>query len=370
MSLPLRYIINQINNAKNNPATMPMPAVNIDIADHPQFVENAAVLITALLIAGVLYPISTVEQLLQTGRLLSLGRGSDWLATVYAALNGTAFKSSAKASLIKNGLIAKNKGETINHADGKAENEHTAVATGYLWLKACFLISTTETFLTTYFSNMRILSNRFDPRWETELHTAHMQRLHNLSPIDRLKIAPNGMPLRWTKSLVNAACCIGTNALKEQLHLLFPQEKFGSMAEHLSVIMAGSFAGVTTNLFEVIYKNQIRQMDMEKFSSPKWQKIVADIYQKSGNAGFMKGAGMSILSTTIAYYLINFVGKQKDKLLSQPTEISLSINSSQPQRPSAAMPSLFHSSFFKATPELTQNESDKLFNQSGLTFGY
>ncbi|EKD71247.1 MAG: hypothetical protein ACD_46C00230G0002 [uncultured bacterium] len=272
----------------------------------PSWMKAASqAIFTSLGVATILYPLEIFQTRKQTFvnqkmpfTINSLALKSLW--------NG--YLSSNKASLMKNSVMS-NRDHVQYHVDKAFEKDNQQIheemiektheeMTERKKFTSSFIASSIigffDTVSTQYWANLKI-------------HQMLGQN-HHFSFPEKFKFSLIGFPTRYTKNYLNAFFCLSTvTILNEPFNQLFPAEQYGITAPIFTTLTAGIASGATTNAIEVIYKNQVNQADIKLGKTPSAYQVAKALFHYHGPSVFMRGAGWNIVSTTIAYGVINII---------------------------------------------------------------
>ncbi len=294
--------------------------------------------LTAFGVATAVYPFEIIQARVQTG-LKNIGNNmnvvpaysshvSFWRGFMNSILKSPVFvgyTSAMKASTLKNAALSQNQqirsmiettirdtqvlegGEIISESTLRKLKMQSTVATAVV-------LGTFDTSLTNYYAGLKV--------WGSV----------GYSPIlalpEKFKLWRTGFHLRGTKNTANALICIAMmTIMHEPILAKLPEEDYGKTATIVTTFLAGILGGLSTNAIEVIYKNKLSMWGHEmvlankgpkEISPPSIHKVVTHLWKnKGGPYAFTRGAGHSVVISTIAYGMIHLVNDFVAKLYNE-----------------------------------------------------
>lgn len=248
--------------------------------------------LSSSIIATALFPL----EVLQTRRQIN-ARGK-WLTPILC-LN--IYLNSQVCSGVKNVFIA--------NRDDVHKNVHDVIRTGkinhdssHLSYPKTFattaisasLIGSMDALCTNYFFNKRVF---YSDGIKPEIPFNRMFEFYRM-----------GLGTRVLRNSTNALFCLGANGLlRKPVDRLLPPDQFGWAGGGVSLLLSGILGGLAVNGWDVINKNMIRSANLIKFKAPKMRDVTQQLWVKTGYKAFLRGGGLGMASTTVAYGVLDGV---------------------------------------------------------------
>ena len=285
------------------------------IMENEYFQVATRMVATSVGVASVLYPLDVYKTRLQVdakSSKVTMGvAGSSpfmWSYRVVAPFV-SGFINANKSSLIKNSVLSNREtvSTSVDALIAEKKIEQNALKKHQGLLLTTGVIAGLDTTFTQYYSNIRVLNS--------------LGERPVLSMLDKLAFAKEGALIRGSRNYLTTLACIGANALlSNQLTPYLPRSTNAFAHDATTSILAGFAIAPFINALDVIYKNKIKQIDMETLKTPGVGKVISTLWDKGKFAPFTRGSATTGVYTALAFMTINGISVLLDKYVFPPTE--------------------------------------------------
>ena len=277
--------------------------------------EAGRVVVIGSGVAAGLYPLDLVMQYLHTTTKGPASPRSPIsgipLGAARALLKG--YANSASNSMIKNAALQQrgrllNSEKTVGEEkpDMRAEDFEEGNTASNLSLTRLATVSgvigLADTTLTQYFANQRTWNiHQFYLKQEQIHYTIPKPR----SPSDYFKTYSAGYSLRLSRNVLLVGGLLTSSIFEERLkyfNSLSPGERTLAAA-----MLAGSTAGFGSNVLDIVYKNQIININKKDFQTPSALSTAKKLIADNGVKALTRGYGTSIIYTVAAYNIVPYM---------------------------------------------------------------
>lgn len=306
------------------------------------FEASSRTIVTGVVVASALYPLDIYRTRQHAGIARAPFPLNPFLWTYFGLkpfIYG--FINSNKASICRNVLLA-NRNDISSQITPLKEESNLKKQQNLFILTT--VISTFDTGLTHYFSNMRILNN---------LNCAPA-----LSFREKLSFAREAFLVRYTRNLFLALGCInGSEMVGDYIQPFIPLERYPITHTLCSSGLPAFAISPFTNAFDVVYSTKISTaINNDQFKTLSYRNVCRELWGARGFLAFTRGAGANTLYNTIAFLAFNGVSNAFDRYFSEADTSTARLNDQQPKKSTHPQTSIF--SFF--TSIRLKNNTDRV----------
>lgn len=275
----------------------------------------ARIFITSTTVTTVLFPLEVFRTLVQTDTekgTTNIGKNNPLSRNPFSFISPllfnfgrmdsmvSGFMNSNKSSLVRNTMLT-NKDSVSENVDSVIIDETqppTRISKSRQYASLVVttgLISMGDTLLTQYHTNLSIFNA--------------LKIIPDLNGKQKLIFATRGMAARGTKTFATTLGCIASGtAISDMLNPLISREGHYAPIHYL---IAGSICGfivaIPSNIGDVIYKNTLKEMNLQTLQMPTYQDKVRSLLKNNGVRIFFQGSMVGGFYNTLAFATFNGV---------------------------------------------------------------
>lgn len=280
------------------------------------------------MMAGILYPIEIAMHQLQVNRnnktAATFNPPKSFSQHLHSTMTYAMARSiargyaiSAQGAMIKCSVISQRdkltdltllteiKGE---NAEARRRSSHSVATSLVSAGISSAMLSLLDTGLTQYHSNLKAWN--FQKTYKQANNDTYV--LPKASQrYDHYNLWKAGIFSRYMKNSMKISSLLFTPVVDT----IFKQANVPTAFQYLSPLLVSTITGFLSNAADVIYKNQIVNIDPQTLKTPTARDVIKNLYRTQGISSFKSGALMSIFNLMMVNLMINPVEKVANNVL-------------------------------------------------------